>query len=536
MWKFSQTPAPEETDGRRNLSRHITLIRPPFISSMHSYSSTVTPPLSIAYLASSLLAAGYQVTAIDGLGEGINQIRIYDDILCRVRGLTIEEISNRIPLKTDIIGISAMFSQEWLFIRRILRSIKTRYPHIPIVLGGEHATALPEFILQTCPEVDLCALGEGEETIIDIARYFPGDCSKIPGVVYRDIHGRIIKTQSRPRLRAIDDIPRPAWHLFPMESYLSSIYSHGPHIGRTMLILATRGCPYQCTFCSNKSMWTQRYLMRSVKDVVDEIEEYKKTYRIEHIAFADLTAIIRKDWIMEFGQALKDRDINVSWSLPTGTRSESLDNDVLKMMAETNCRYIIYAAESGSPRILKSIKKQVNLDRLAHSMKQAKKNGLKIRCNLMLGFPQETRKDVLKTILFQMRLAWLGVDDATFTLFTPYPGSELFQYLRDKGKIAEINDGYFQSLLCLLDLTKSSGYCEHIGPRELAFYRLAGLMLFYSFYYLIRPSRIIRSCRNIFLAQKTETAFEQKMLEMLDTGRISKNKIRAETVSSHAGG
>ena len=103
-------------------------------------------------------------------------------------------------------------------------------------------------------------------------------------------------------------------------------------------------------------MWTQLYEIRSPLDVITEIEAYIREYQITHVEFVDLTAIVKKDWIMQFGRLMEERKINVSWSLPSGTRSEALDEEVIELMARTRCYYLVYAAESGSERVLKLIK------------------------------------------------------------------------------------------------------------------------------------------------------------------------------------
>ncbi|KMP10502.1 hypothetical protein UR09_06055 [Candidatus Nitromaritima sp. SCGC AAA799-A02] len=494
---------------------HITLVRPPIISSINSFSAPVTPPIALAYLSAALEKEGISVTAIDAVGEAIDQVYIIDQPEGRVHGLSIEKITELIPKETDLIGISCMFSQEWLFVKAIVEAVAEKFPGIPIALGGEHVTAMPEYILEKCPAVDVCALGEGEETILDLARGYAENKESIAGIVYRDNNGDIKRTAPRTRIRDIEQIPRPNWENVPIETYLDSGYGHGINSGRTMPMLATRGCPYQCTFCSNKNMWDLKYYVRSPHDVIDEIEGYMQKYEIDNIDFYDLTAIVKKEWIMEFGTLLKKKGLNISWSLPSGTRSEALDSEVTKLLAETNCKYLVYAAESGSEAILSYIKKKINLRHLADSMKDAKKNGLSLRCNLMLGFPKESRGDVLKTLFFQVKLAFIGVDDAPLYMFSPYPGTELFDYLRRNDRIKLVNDEYFQSLLCQMDLTKSSNHCENIGARELAFYRTLGMSLFYLLSYLLYPWRIYRSVKNIFFTKKTDTVFEQRIVEYL---------------------
>ena len=202
--------------------------------------------------------------------------------------------------------------------------------------------------------------------------------------------------------------------------------------------------------------------------------------------------------------------------MPSGTRSEALDPEVTRLMAETNCKYLVYAAESGSQKILRSIKKKVDLTNMISSMKRAKQNGLSLRCNLMLGFPNEDRVDVFKTLIFQIKLAIIGVDDAPLYAFSPYPETELFKDLINKKRI-KVTDEYFQSLACQMDLSKSSNLCEKIGPKELGLYRIIGMSLFYILSYLLYPRRIIRSIRNIFFTFKTDTVFEQRVAEYFKT-------------------
>jgi anaerobic magnesium-protoporphyrin IX monomethyl ester cyclase len=496
-------------------ARHVTLIRTPVVSSPGSFSAPVTPPVAVAYLAASLRAAGFDVAAIDALGEGIDQVLLYEEIPCRVRGLRIPEVIARIPAHTSLIGISCMFSQEWLFTRELVRAVARAFPGVPIVLGGEHPTAVPDFILRSTPEVTACAVGEGEATIVDLARHFPAAPEKVAGIVYRGPDGAPVRSGHRDRIRDVSSIPRPAWDLLPLEAYLSRPFASGTRAGRTMPILATRGCPYKCSFCSNAQMWTQRYFPRPPVEVVDEIEDYIRDYRVDSIEFYDLTAIVKKDWVIEFGRLLKERGLRISYSLPSGTRSEALDAEVTKVLAETGCRYLVYAAESGSPRILKYIRKQVKLPKMIESMRQAKKNGLSLRCNLMIGVPAETRRDAWRTLRFQTVLALIGVDDAPLYMFSPYPGSELYEELRRKGVIGELNDDYFRSLLCQMDLSTSSNYCENMGPRELAFYRFVGMSSFYALSYATRPWRVARSLLNIFVRGTTDTVFEQRLFERL---------------------
>jgi radical SAM superfamily enzyme YgiQ (UPF0313 family) len=506
----------------------IILLRPPVVSSLYTATSPITPPIALAYLTSSLEAAGYEVYPIDALGEDIDRVTIFRDKEYRIRGISVKEILEKIPSNFKWIGISCMFTQDWPFNKELINEIKKTFPDKPIVVGGEHVTAVPEDILNDCPAIDICVLGEGEETIVDIADYFYGIREKIediPGIVYRDKNMNILRTKPRRRIKDIENIPRPNWDKFPIENYLNGGYGHGPYKGRTMPILATRGCPFQCTFCSGPRMWGRYYYVRRPADVVDEMEYYIKKYKAQNFDFYDLTAFVRKDWIIEFCHLLKDRNLNIHYSIPSGTRSEALDEEALGLLYETGCKYIAYAAESGSEDILKSIKKRVNLKRMFHSMKIARRKGMKVRCNLIMGFPHERRRDIFKTLFFQLKLAFAGIDEAPLFGFAPYAGSELFYYLRSTGKIPTLDEAYYKSLLVETDITKATGYTEFIGRKELAFYRFVGNILFFGLSYLLFPWRIFRSIRNIFFRQIMDTTFEQRIFEFLQAYKLIKKKI-----------
>ncbi len=494
----------------------ITILRPPIIYSKKSFSVPVTPPIAVAYLTSVLIKNGYSVNPIDAIGEDVHNI---DDMSRgrKAQGLSYDSIIKRIGPDTDILAVSIMFSQEWPLIRDLINSIRTAYPDITIIAGGEHITALPDFSLLDCMALDYCGTGEGEELLLEFVSVMRsgGDVRTIEGLCFRDGE-HVIKNPRRQRITNLDDLPRPAWNTIPIETYLSSDYGGaGTKSGRSMPVIATRGCPYKCSFCSNPVMWGQKYIMRSPDSVIDEIQYYVDAYNATHIEFYDLTAIINKEWIMKFCRLYLENNLMVSWSLPTGTRSEALDQDVIEMLYKTRCKYLVYAPESGSAKTLKKIHKEVHLDALVKSVKTAVKNGINTRCNLVIGFPEETLKDLLVTLLFQIKLAWHGVDDVPLYLFSPYPGSELFEYLKRTGSIPEINDDYFDSLLGQMDLNSCTVYSEEVSGQTIRWLRLIGMSLFYGTSYLLRPVRIVRSLKNIFITKTTNTVFEQRILEML---------------------
>ena len=150
-------------------SDHVTLIRPPAVPHMMSLAPTYgAPPLALACLAGALKEGGYRVTAIDAIGEAMEQFTRIDRLPFHSHGLTADQIVDRIPKDTGMIGVSCMFSNEWIYHRRVINLVTQRFPNVPVVVGGEHATASPDYVLRSCPGVIACCLGEGEDTILDL--------------------------------------------------------------------------------------------------------------------------------------------------------------------------------------------------------------------------------------------------------------------------------------------------------------------------------------------------------------------------------
>jgi radical SAM superfamily enzyme YgiQ (UPF0313 family) len=492
----------------------ICLIRPPAISSSHAYSVGIVPPLGPAYIAGSLEAAGHLVSAVDALGEAPDMRRPAAWPGLVAYGLSIPEIVERIPADTEGIGFSVMFSQQWPHVEAIVKAVHARFPKAAIFIGGEHATAAWTYLINQVPEIALCVLGEGEQTALEVAEWMDGKraLETIEGIAYRGPNGATL-TSKRARLKAPEKLPRPAWHLFPLEAYLSRGYGHGVNRGRSIPILATRGCPFQCTFCSSPGMWTTRYVVRPVEDVVDEIASHVAQYQVTNVDFEDLTAIIKRDWILRFCDELDRRGLKITYQLPSGTRSEALDRDVLQALYRTGCRNITYAPESGSERTLDRIKKRVHLDRMLDSMRAAHEIGMVIKMNMIIGFPFETRRDIWDTIRFSLRLAWLGIDDIPLFPYCPYPGSELYEELRRDGTLPEMSNDYFASL-GYMDVTQNDAFCKEVGAREIGLYRTLGMGLLVMIAYSRYPWRVLRTVRNLWRGT-SDSVVEQRLGEMI---------------------
>jgi anaerobic magnesium-protoporphyrin IX monomethyl ester cyclase len=499
----------------------VSLVRPPIVSTTRAFNNEATPCIGFAYISSFLQSKGYQVEIVDGIAEALNRFwNIPEFTGYHCQGLTIDEIIERIDPRSRIIGFSAMFSGEWPITRAIIKAVRRKFPDALLVAGGEHITALTEYSLRECPELDVCVRGEGEQAMYEICEaYRTGrDFSEAGGAAYIDVTGAFVEVAPN-RIREIDDIPWPDWPAGYMEKFWQAGKSYGVQSARDMPIIASRGCPYRCTFCSNPQMWTTRYILRSVDDLIGEIKRYVSKYDITALQFYDLTAITKKRWTIEFCRKLIEEKLDyLKWSLPSGTRSEALDADTLAALKRTNCNYLVYAPESGSPETLEKIKKRIDLNKLTASVLEAKRQGIIVRTNLIIGFPHETRKHVFETIRYGLYLAWKGADEVTINIFSPYPGTEIFTDLLARRRI-ELSDKYFLALTSLnSDYTSINPLTmnDTMGPRELALYRIGFMLTNYIVGYLRYPSRIWRTIRNVWIAEDiSATVFEHRVKDAL---------------------
>jgi radical SAM superfamily enzyme YgiQ (UPF0313 family) len=244
-------------------------------------------------------------------------------------------------------------------------------------------------------------------------------------------------------------------------------------------------------------MWTTRWSARDPTDVLDEMGWAIDTYGAGNFDFYDLTLVVRKDWLREFCHGLIERNYDVTWQVPSGTRSEALDAEVLPLMRRAGCNYLPYAPESGSPAVLKRIKKKVDLDNMKASMRAAVEAGISVKCNMIIGFPGETREDVRETIRFCWDLAEIGVHDVNMGPFVPYPGSELFEELTANGRLQKVDDDYFDMLANYSDLGNSQSWSEHMDDRVMHTARFAAMATFYARSFARRPGRLLSLARNV---------------------------------------
>ncbi len=491
------------TDGKRARRLKVSLINPTyFLSGGAVRHYWFPPPIGVVSVAASLRSAGWPVQVIDAIAEDIHGIRPAERRMVSV-GLSHDDILRRIGSYSDVIGLSLMFSNNWRFHKDLILKIRRAYPRAVIVVGGEHVTALPEFTLVDADgALDFAVLGEGEETTLELLealeRSGRGSVRGLEGIAGLE-EGGYFETR-RGRVRDVDKIPRPDWSMIPIENYLGNATGQASSGRRTIPIVASRGCPYRCSFCSNDNMWGNLWRARKPELVVDEIEECVRRFRVDTIEFYDLTAVINKRWTLRFCEILAERRLDVRLRLPTGTRSEALDEETLRALYSAGCEHLTYAPESGSEHTLERMRKKIRLENLLASMRSAVRIGFETRANFIVGSPEETHRDVLKTLLLAVRCAVMGLKEVGVLPMTPYPGSEDFRRLTGEGRFPPPHSPDFirriEENLCNNPFGVRS-YSRHISSAMLWFYVYGGFFLFYSTAYLTRPWRILKSAFNL---------------------------------------
>jgi len=489
------------------MALNICLIKPSILHKSASFALLPTAPLGLAYIAGALRKDEHQLQVIDSSAEGFTQVNSFIGELF-LYGLNEEQIISRINPKTEVICFALMFTNNWLSSRSLIQNAKKAFPNAIIIAGGEHATAAPDLCLQQSP-LDYIVLGEGEETIVSLVQAIEAKSPmvEVAGIAFLK-EGKLYKTKPRSRIKEIKDIAWPAWDLFPLQKYFDQKMSHGVYRGRTLPVMATRGCPYTCTFCSNPQMWGKKYEMRPPEDFVNELVFLHNTYGVTNFDLYDLTAIIFKDWIVAMCSEILNRGLDITYQLPSGTRAEAIDFEVADLLYRSGCKNITYAPESGSKEVLLRVKKRVKVDKMLESIRYAYKAGINIHLNMIIGFPEDTHKNFWQTWWFIIKASWCGANDMAMAVFTPYPGSELYDQLTKEGKVDIYKDECIIEIINSYDLWPNKVYSNNMGGTMVKLYVFIALISFYGSNFLFRPKRLFITLRNI-LRNEHESRLEQ---------------------------
>jgi anaerobic magnesium-protoporphyrin IX monomethyl ester cyclase len=362
-------------------------------------------PLGLAYVAVALEKSGFQVEIYDNylLGQPIETVKA--------------EIRKRQP---EIVGITCS-SLTYSRCVEMAKAAKEAYPPCKVVVGGPHASYMPETLLEHS-EVDFVVVGEGEAAMIQLAASIQRGDSKpvsaaIPGVACT-INGEAHKTPQQ-YITDLDALPFPARHLLPMKMYDRIL----PYIDTkpvdTMSIL--RGCPYQCAYCETRKLWGTSCRAFSPQRVVDEIKDLVNNYGTRGIYFVGDNFTINKNRTIELCQKIKENRFDLKWTCET--RADLVNKEVLSEMKSAGCQTIFFGTESGSERIQKKLNKNIDLQQVKRAFELTRQVGIKTATSFMLGIPGETVEDMHATLKYAKSL---NADVTMFNIYIACPGSKLY--------------------------------------------------------------------------------------------------------------
>lgn len=376
----------------------VTLIVPNY-KIREKFGDPSDPPLGVTSIAAVLEEQGYDVSVVDGNAEN----------------LTVSDIQTRLKMiHPDVVGISCNYSPLHYPTLEIAALVKKKLG-VPVMVGGNHATALAEYILQGSPDIDVVIRGEGEITFPALVQALQNGLPirEIQGITFRE-GGQIVTNPDAPLIADLDTLPIPAYHLLPMPSY------------RRYNIVAARGCPFQCSYCASEVIFRRLVRYRSPKKVVEEIAFLVQQYGKKHIWFSDDTFITTPGYTARLLDELISSGLDLQWSCLT--RVNRVTRKMLEKMKVSGCHYISYGIESGNPSILDRMGKKITLDQIRDTLHLTHEVGIKQYGFFMVGFPGETWEMILDSykLIYETPL-----DGAAFNILIPLPGTPLFKELSD---------------------------------------------------------------------------------------------------------
>lgn len=389
------TPGFEKITMKFDISsvKKILFIIPPTVDFMDFVASS---PANVATIAAYLKKTGYELKVIDG---GVHKIK-FEDIAKMAK-----------EYAPDVVAIGCNFSTLHNPSRMVASLIKKEYKNIPILVGGNHATAVPEMILKDS-SIDFVVIGEAEVVMPDLLKAIENssDLRKVNGLCINS-KGRMVRTRPSDFFKNLDELPFPDYTLFDMSKY--PLYN----------INSSRGCVFRCTYCASGVIYKRKYRTRSAKNIVEEIEYLVKNFGKKTVWFSDDLFGQDHKFVEELCNTLIEKKLGVKWSVIT--RATTVPLNQLQLMKDAGCTGISVGIESGDDEMLKVMKKDTNANAYRMSIPKVKKI-IRLRGFFLIGNIGETKKSVWNT--FKL-IKDVRPDYGTFCPVVPLPGTEIYSQL-----------------------------------------------------------------------------------------------------------
>jgi anaerobic magnesium-protoporphyrin IX monomethyl ester cyclase len=424
------------------------------------------------------LGLGYLATQI----RSDHEVRIVDCMKDRLPGEQIIPVLEE--FKPDLIG-SQCYSMDLPSLKGLLMAVKNFNKEVVTIVGGAHATAAPEQTADFLGSelLDFVFVGEGE---IGFPRFLKEmetsqntDFNLVPGLAWR-INGKLMINPSE-QTEDLDSLGMPAWDLIKPETYPFSPHGVVCKNFPTAPVMATRGCPHRCTFCSTAG---KKLRKRSKGLLLEEIELLYHKHGIREFHMVDDNFTMDMNYAKSFLHDLINKNIKASWATPNGVRLDRLDRELIELMKEAGFYSISVGIESGSERMRKKIRKGTDIEKVRKDLKKVYDiGGIDITGFFMLGFPGETSEDIEKTLKFSRELP---LHRATFHSFIPLPGTELWREMEANGELENVDwNRYF--------FWAGAYVPRGLTHKDLKKYHRKAFLLFY-----LRPRIILHNLKYLF--------------------------------------
>lgn len=479
----------------------ITLIEPPVVYSGTQVSAHVMIPIAVASMASHIQSEkAAEVQVIDGLGEALDGLEPLGEGRFR-RGLSPSEIVSRVNPDTRLIGIRSAFSFAFSTVAELATLLKEAFPHVPVVVGGDHASALPEFTLNNS-RVDYVAVGEGESILAGMVAAVAGGGSmdSLAGVAFRTKEG--IRLNPRPEAMDVDRLAPPVYDQIPLDNYYRFGGSYGPTNGRWLPVLSSRGCPGRCKFCSSPSMWRRHLRARAPGGVVDEMIDRHHALGIEDLHFYDLNFGYSPDWLASFLEECRRLPSGLTWQLVTGIRPENINPETARVMAERGCVGVSVAPETYSEELRLSTDKKMDDQAVLNAVEFLSGNGVSTNAYFLVGIPGETREDLKRLPANLKKMARLGLDDIGISVLKLLPGSVYFDEALDRGDFALSMD-FLDRLVFQSDLDVMDCSASDLDAQTLREAVLDSHIAFFAWKFAFHPTKLVRTLLNVVTGKET---------------------------------
>lgn len=403
---------------------NIVLIDPPSMegTTIEGFSSKMpTPNLGPIYIATYLkIKSDANVIVIDMAANDID----FADMASLIKNY-----------QPSLVGISAK-TFNILSAYKLSGIIKDIAPKTIVVVGGAHPTALPEYTLKECQEIDAIVMREGEHSVFEIYQRIRNGYetsadvfSGVLGVVFRNQDGEIVHNEERNLIEDLDSLPLPDLTLVDYRKYQRLYNPSRNRFEHIYPVFASRGCPFNCTFCM--PLHKRKHRVRSINRIIDEIELLNEKHGAEWIYFEDSLFCSRRDWFMEFCEKYTERGLHkkVQWGFET--RVDTARDDLFELAKKSGCIYTFFGVESGSESVLRKANKKYTRKMILEKIAAAKRAGIdSVNISIILGLPHETRETISETLTL---IKEAHCDSANINILDIYPGTVVFDMV-DKGE------------------------------------------------------------------------------------------------------